>query len=244
MTVRTGETVLPLLLEAPLTLLGFVAEASNHTLLAQVGDPDDGVRAIYKPRAGERPLWDFPTGTLCSREVAAYEVSAFLGWRIVPPTVLRDGPMGVGSVQLFVPHDPAAHYFALIEDPATHPALARMAVFDLLVNNADRKGSHVLRGEDGHLWGVDHGLTFHIETKLRTVIWDLGGTRIEPGWREGLTRLEKALRDDTEPIGRRLAQLLSPPEVDALALRAGALARASELPLIEARRRPYPWPPL
>lgn len=239
------EVVLEELWEAPLTVLGFLAEASNHTLLVRLGDEDgDGAHAIYKPRAGERPLWDFRTGTLCQRETAAFTVSAFLGWEVVPPTVLRDGPMGVGSVQLFVPHDPAQHYFVLVEDVRHHAELARMALFDLLVNNADRKGSHVLRAADGHLWGVDHGLTFHAQLKLRTVIWELGGTPLEPDWRDDLARLRAALEQPDDPLSRHLAELLSPGEVSALALRATALAEARALPVVDEHRRPYPWPPL
>lgn len=239
------EVVLEELCEAPLTVLGFLAEASNHTMLVRLGDDDgDGPHAIYKPRAGERPLWDFPTGTLCQREAAAFVVSEFLGWEVVPPTVLRDGPMGAGSVQLFVPHDPAQHYFVLVEDARHHAALARMALFDLLVNNADRKGSHVLRAADGHLWGVDHGLTFHVQLKLRTVIWELGGTPLEPDWRDDLGGLRAALERPDHPLSRRLAELLSPAEVSALVLRATALAEARALPVVDEDRRPYPWPPL
>ena len=239
------EVVLEELWEAPLTVLGFLAEASNHTLLVRLGDEEaDGAHAIYKPRAGERPLWDFPTGTLCQREAAAFVVSEFLGWEVVPPTVLRDGPMGAGSVQLFVPHDPARHYFVLVEDARHHAELARMALFDLLVNNADRKGSHVLRAADGHLWGVDHGLTFHVQLKLRTVIWELGGTPLEPGWRDDLARLRAALEQPDNPLSRRLSELLSTGEVSALVLRATALAEARALPVVDEHRRPYPWPPL
>jgi len=243
-TVRTHEAELGLLCDAPLTVLGFLAEASNHTLLVQVGEKSDGMHAIYKPRSGERPLWDFPPGTLCRRETAAYAVSQFLGWDIVPPTVLRAGPMGTGSVQLFIPHDPVQHYFVLVEDARHHPALARMAVFDLLVNNADRKGSHVLLDGHGHIWGVDHGLTFHAQTKLRTVIWELGGTPLDPAWRADLLRLRAALHEPDDPLTARLGDLLSPPEVEVLGLRAGALAEASELPVVDERRRSYPWPPL
>ncbi|MGH8899211.1 MAG: SCO1664 family protein [Egibacteraceae bacterium] len=153
---------------------GFLVNASNRTLLAQVGPRAWGLHAIYKPRGGERPLWDFPPGTLCQRETAAWVVSDFLGWGIVPPTVLRDGPLGEGSVQLFIPHNPGLHYFTLVEDGCHHRDLARMATFDLLTNNADRKASHVLFGDDGRLYGVDHGVCFHVQAKLRTVIWTPG----------------------------------------------------------------------
>lgn len=236
--------VLAMLTEAPLTPRGFLAQASNHTLLVQVGERTAGVHAIYKPRQGERPLWDFPSGTLCHREAAAFAVSEHLGWDLVPPTVLRDGPMGPGSVQLFVPHDPDQHYFHLVKDPAIHDLLARMATFDLLINNADRKASHVIRSDEGAIQGVDHGLTFHREPKLRTVIWELGGVPIARGWRDDLDRLAAALADPAAELTRRLEALLSWQELDALRQRAASLAETEALPEVEERRRPYPWPPL
>ncbi len=234
----------PALDAAPLHLYGRIATASNHTLLARLDVPDREVLAVYKPRAGERPLWDFPTGTLCSREVAAYEVDAFLGWDIVPQTVLRDGPLGVGSVQLFVSHDPRTHYFTLIESEAHHEALSRLAVLDLLLNNADRKASHVLLDAQGRIRGVDHGLTFHTEPKLRTVVWELGGGPLRPDWREDLGRLQAALDGPGGVVADRLGELLAPPEVRALARRAGALSRLEALPDVDVRHRGYPWPPL
>ena len=229
---------------APLRLYGRIATASNHTLLARLDVPDREVLAVYKPRAGERPLWDFPTGTLCVREVAAYEVDAFLGWGIVPPTVLREGPLGVGSVQLFVPHDPRTHYFTLIESEAHHEALARLAVLDLLLNNADRKASHVLLDAEGRIRGVDHGLTFHTDPKLRTVVWEVGGGPLRRGWRDDLRRLQGALGDPGGALAARLGDLLAVPEVRALARRAGALSRLEVLPDVDVRHRGYPWPPL
>ena len=238
------DATVPLLDAAPLRLYGRIATASNHTLLARVDVPDREVLAVYKPRSGERPLWDFPTGTLCQREVAAYEVDVCLGWGIVPPTVLRDGPLGVGSVQLFVPHDPRTHYFTLVESEAHHEALARLAVLDLLLNNADRKASHVLLDADGRIRGVDHGLTFHTEPKLRTVVWELGGGPLRPGWRDDLRRLEAVLADPGGALAGRLGGLLADAEVRALARRAGALARLEALPDVDVRHRGYPWPPL
>lgn len=244
MTLSTAE-VIDRLAAAEVRPRGFLAGASNHTLLVQVGAAADGLHAVYKPRRGERPLWDFPTGTLCCREAAAYEVSTFLGWDLVPPTVMReDAPMGPGSLQQFVPHDPDRHYFALVEDDALHPELARMAVFDLLTNNADRKASHVLLADDGHLLGCDHGLTFHAEPKLRTVIWDLGGYPLEAGWRDDLGRLAAALASGEEGVGTRLLGLLSEHEVEALADRASVLRSMRTVPDIPPERRPYPWPPL
>jgi uncharacterized repeat protein (TIGR03843 family) len=239
----TAELV-QLLADADLKARGFLANASNHTLLVQVGDPAQGVHAVYKPRAGERPLWDFPPGTLCQREVAAFVVSDHLGWELVPPTVLRQGPMGTGSVQLFVPHDPARHYFVLVEDQTHHQALARMAAFDLVVNNADRKASHVLLTDDGLIVGCDHGLTFHPDPKLRTVVWELGGTPLQSGWRADLEDLAVALDDAGSPLRGRLAELLQPAEVTMLQRRAAAVAGLRRLPAVEPAGRPYPWPPL
>lgn len=231
-----------LLAEAPLTPRGFLAEASNHTLLVQVGERTQGVHAIYKPRQGERPLWDFPSGTLCQREAAAWLVSEFLGWGLVPPTLLRDGPMGEGSVQLFVPHDPERHYFTLVGH-GYDEALVRMAVFDVLVNNADRKASHVIVGDDDdHLWGVDHGLTFHRHPKLRTVIWDFAGVPFDPAWHEQLRGLARVLRDEAQQFTAQLRELLADDEMEALRLRASSLAEIEALPEVEEHRRPYPWP--
>ncbi len=223
---------------------GFLVNASNHTLLAQVGPHAWGLHAIYKPRRGERPLWDFPPGTLCQRETAAWVVSDFLGWDIVPPTILRDGPLGEGSVQLFIPHDPHLHYFTLVEDDRHHRELARMATFDLLTNNADRKASHVLLGDEGRLYGVDHGVCFHVQAKLRTVIWDLGSAVIDPAWKADLTRLARALIDPTHDLRAALCGLLSEPELEVLADRAQAVQRLDTLPVVAEDRRPYPWPPL
>lgn len=237
--------VLDLLATGQLHLRAFLAGASNHTLLCEVGDAANGVAAVYKPRAGERPLHDFPDGSLCQREVAAYQVSAFLGWGIVPPTVLRDGPMGVGSVQLFVPHDPDEHYFVLVDDEAHHHELARIAVFDLIVNNADRKGSHILRAhDDGRLRGIDHGVTFHPLTKLRTVVWDLAEAPVDAGWCADARRLADALTDPSSAVRTALHPLLSELEVEMLRRRTEAVGRLRTLPTMPTGRRPYPWPPL
>ena len=239
----TVTDVTRLLAEGELTVRGRVVNASNHTTLVQVGGPE-GVLGIYKPRAGERPLWDFPQGSLHLREVAAFVVSDALGWELVPPTLVRDGPLGTGSLQLFVDHDPQRHYFTLLDDRTHDEQLARMAVFDLLVNNADRKASHVLLDADGHIWGCDHGLTFHPQPKLRTVIWDFGGWPLAPSWCDDLARLAAALADAHSPPIRRLRELLSPVEVGLLARRAEMLRNGRALPDVEEDLRPYPWPPL
>ncbi len=240
-----ADAPMTMLAEAELGLVGYLAGASNSTFYCEVGGSDSGVAAVYKPRAGEQPLWDFPGGTLCRREVAAYVVSQALGWNLVPPTVLRDGPMGVGSAQLFVPHDPRQHYFVLVEEERYHPELALMVLLDLLINNTDRKGSHVLLGdEDGRLHGIDHGVTFHPQAKLRTVIWDLGGRRVEPAVREDLRRVAEALSTTNGELTAQLCDLLSSREVAVTAARAEALTRIKALPTAPMDRRPYPWPPL
>lgn len=238
------------LAEGDLRPVGFLDNASNHTLLAQVGAATDGRFAVYKPRAGERPLWDFPTGTLCQREAAAFEVSQALGWHLVPPTVLRtDGPAGPGSLQAFVPHDPQRHYFTLVQAGERLEPLARMAVFDLLVNNADRKASHVLVPDEEDaapqgILGCDHGLCFHVEPKLRTVIWDLGAHPVPAAWREDVAALAATLREPGDELTVRLGQLLSAAELEALAGRAEAVATLEALPALDPEERPYPWPPL
>jgi uncharacterized repeat protein (TIGR03843 family) len=251
---------------APLELLGRFADASNATLLVRLTDrdprplhdlaaelrreptlddlPADDL-AVYKPRRGEAPLWDFPAGTLHRREVAAYVVSDALGWGVVPPTVLReDGPVGVGSLQRFVPHDPEVHYFTLrdVDDEDLTAQLATMALFDLVIDNADRKGGHVLLEEmaDGppRLRGVDHGVSFNVDPKLRTVIWDLVGRPVPAAHRRDLARLADAL-DAT--VGERLDGLLRGAELDVLRARVERLTALEELPP-PSGRHPYPWP--
>ncbi|CAN5513157.1 SCO1664 family protein [soil metagenome] len=223
--------------------LGFITAASNGTMLCRLGDPDADLFAIYKPEVHERPLWDFP-GALYLREVAAYEVSEFLGWGVVPPTVERDGPKGPGSVQLFVPHDPTRHYFELVEDPAWERELARMAVFDMVTNNADRKGGHVLlSAATPRLYGIDNGLTFHVEPKLRTVIWDQAHVPFEGAWSDDLRRLHRCLAAD-EPFAERLHELLTISEVTALAERALQVSEMTAMPDIHPDDRWYPWPPI
>jgi len=227
-----------------MTVHGRIVNASNNAMLVEVGTDDGAVLAVYKPLAGERPLWDFAYGTLHLREVAAYEVSNHLGWDLVPETVLRDGPFGEGSVQRFIDHDPRCHYFALLDDPRHHEALRQMAAFDLVVNNADRKGGHVLRSPDQRIFGCDHGLTFHVEPKLRTVIWEFGGTPVDRAWQDDLRRLSADAVAPGSGLTRRLAPLIAPNEIEMLARRAAAVASAGVLPDVAEDERPYPWPPI
>ncbi|MGI9015871.1 MAG: SCO1664 family protein [Euzebya sp.] len=231
------------LCEDALEVLGFISSASNGTMLCRLGSEQENLYAIYKPGQHERPLWDFP-GELYLREVAAYEVSEFLGWGIVPPTVVRDGPRGPGSVQLFVPHDPAEHYFTLADDDEWDVPLAQIAVFDMVTNNADRKGGHVLRqiGQD-RLYGIDNGLTFNVEAKLRTVVWDQAHIPIAQEWKADLCRLQSCLQSG-EVIAQRLGELLTTGEVAILARRAEQVASMTAIPDIDPDDRWYPWPPI
>ncbi len=230
------EDVLPLLERSDLELLGLLPRSSNYTFLARIKHADD-VLVVYKPRAGEAPLWDFPEGTLCQREVAAYVVSQALGWPTIPPTVLRDGPEGVGSVQLFIPFDPSEHYFTLAERRLDE--FRPVAAFDAVVNNADRKAGHCLMAEDGSLFFVDHGVCFHHEPKLRSVIWEFAGQPLPPTLVEDLRRFASELR--APGLRGELAPLLSPSELRALEDRTDALLRVCAFPG-PGPDRPYPWP--
>ena len=227
------------LVSGDLEVLGLLPHASNHTFLARARTGDQELLAVYKPRRGEAPLWDFPEGTLCAREVATYVVSRTLGWPNVPATVLRDGPYGVGSVQRFVDHDPGEHYFTLVE--RFPDEFRRVAAFDMVVNNADRKSGHCLLGEDGRIYLVDHGVCFSDEPKLRTVIWDFIGDPVEEGTRADVRRLAGEVRDG--PVRDELANLLAPGELDALAERAEAVAATERFPE-PGPDRPFPWPPI
>jgi len=215
-------------------VLGRMPWSSNATFLCEVSCGTDTLRAIYKPRRGERPLWDFPSG-LDHREVAAYELSQALGWDLVPLTILREGPMGMGSLQRFVDADFEQHYFTLYENEVHHDQLRAMCAFDLVGNNTDRKSGHCLLGLDGRIQGIDHGLMFHQEFKLRTVIWEFGG---EPIPAPLLAAVEALAGTD---LPDALAALLDPFERDAVRARAGALVRAGCFPIDESGHR-YPWP--
>jgi uncharacterized repeat protein (TIGR03843 family) len=226
-------TFLCTLTDGPPEETAAVAAGEERDLQSVVSGP--GVAAIYKPLRAERRLWDFPDG-LYRREVAAYELAVDLGWDLVPETVERvEAPLGIGSVQRFVAADFEQHYFTLLEDERQHPALRRMAVFDVVANNADRKGGHCLLDAEGHVWGIDHGLCFHADPKLRTVIWDWAGETIDD-----------PLVADLDAFARRgpsagLRRLLHDDERDALVARVRALLRRPRLP--EPRsERPYPWP--
>lgn len=215
--------------------------SSNYTFLVIISDNTRQVHAIYKPSRGERPLWDFPTGTLAKREYAAYMVSQALGWPNVPPTVLRDGPQGIGAVQLYVDTIEGEHYFTLRDDHREE--MKKIAIFDAVINNTDRKGGHILMGRDGTLWCIDHGVTFHEHPKLRTVIWDFTQEPIPAQMLVDLSLLKaKLVRPD--PLAQSLAPLLSRREIDALCQRIGDLIAGGVFPEPPEDWPHIPWPPI
>lgn len=266
-SVPSGTDAMELLARGELTVRGRIREASNAVLYCSVSYEGQETVCVYKPVAGERPLWDFPDGTLAQREVAAYEVSEATGWGLVPPTVLRDGPHGEGMCQLWIEGSPDAELLALVEgeEPsegwkaigfvdvgegrtallvhADDERLRRLAVFDAVINNADRKGGHLLPASGGRLYGIDHGVTFNAEDKLRTLLWGWAG---EPLTAEAVGVLE-SLRDGLDgeaPLGLRLGKLISGPEVDALRARVEALLVSGKHPVPGGEWPAIPWPPV
>jgi hypothetical protein len=216
-------------------VLGLLPYSSNYTFLARLTFSGMEQLAVYKPRRGETPLWDFPSGTLAAREVAAYEVSEASGWALVPPTVLRsDAPLGEGSLQLFIEHDPERHYFVVAEEEGRD--VRTFAAFDAVINNADRKGGHVIEDSAGKLWAVDHGVAFHAEPKLRTVIWAYAEQPLNEEVKTGLTRLA-----DSAALRARLSDLLAPEETAATFERIESLLSHGSFPS-PTTNRPLPWP--
>jgi uncharacterized repeat protein (TIGR03843 family) len=233
------EEALRILTGCEISLTGQFVWGSNYTFLAEVTCGDQPLQAVYKPAQGEQPLWDFPRKSLARREVAAYLISEALGWELVPPTVLRpDGPAGGGSLQLYVDGDPEQHYFSF--EPQEKQRLRPAALFDALVNNADRKGGHVILDRHEHLWLIDHGVCFHEEYKLRTVIWDFQGQPIPQELLRDLEALRGKLRPG-QPLRSELQELLSPAEIQALDRRAAELLKRGRFPT-PGPGRPYPWP--
>lgn len=250
-----------------LTVRGQVRDASNAVLYCEVAHEGRTVACVYKPVRGERPLWDFPDGTLAQREVAAYLVSEATGWGLVPPTVLRDGPYGEGMVQLWIEAagDEENALLALTEESAPAPGwkavveaevaegrtallvhaddirLRRIAVLDAVINNADRKGGHLLPAADGRIYGIDHGVTFHTEDKLRTLLWGWVG---EPLPAEAVTVLGKLSADLSGELGERLGGLLTAAETAALRARVDRLLDSGLHPAPGGRWPSIPWPPV
>ncbi|MCX5148626.1 MULTISPECIES: SCO1664 family protein [unclassified Streptomyces] len=274
----TGELE-ELLAKGELTVVGRIREASNAVLLCTVTYGDASADCVYKPVKGERPLWDFPDGNLAQREVAAYLVSEAMGWGLVPPTVLRDGPYGEGMVQQWIESAPAedgpqdaaesdeSGLLALVEGEeagegwkpvaladvgegrtallvhADDPRLRRLAVLDAVINNGDRKGGHLLPAPDGRLYGIDHGVTFHREDKLRTLLWGWAGEPLTDEAREVLAALAARLAEG-EPLATRLAELITPVELAAVRARVAHLLRTGVHPQPSGQWPAIPWPPV
>ncbi|MFI5755861.1 SCO1664 family protein [Streptomyces sp. NPDC051569] len=287
-------TTVDLLTKGELTVLGRIREASNAVLHCSVSYEGRQAHCVYKPVAGEQPLWDFPDGTLAQREVAAYEVSEATGWALVPPTVLRDGPYGQGMCQLWIetagspaeapdpadpagPADPAegtdpdgagpAPLLALVEgeEPgegwkavgfaevgegrtallvhADDERLRRLAVLDAVINNGDRKGGHLLPAPEGPLYAIDHGVTFHVDDKLRTLLWGWAGEPLTAEALEVVARLDAAL-ERGEPLATRLAELITPAETEALRSRVRRLRVTGVHPEPSGQWPAIPWPPV
>ncbi|WP_310717543.1 SCO1664 family protein [Streptomyces lydicus] len=259
------------LAEGELTVRGRIREASNAVLYCTVEHDGRSAACVYKPVAGERPLWDFPDGTLAQREVAAYEVSRACGWDLIPPTVLREGPYGTGMVQEWIDppesSDEVPELLALVEDEepgpgwkavgfaelgegrtallvhADHPRLRQLAVLDAVINNGDRKGGHLLPGADGRFFAIDHGVTFNAEDKLRTLLWGWAGEPLPAEAVEVLSGLRKALAD-AAPLAARLAELITDAEIEALRARVAELLRSGRHPEPSGEWPAIPWPPV
>ncbi|MER7395732.1 SCO1664 family protein [Streptomyces sp. NPDC000151] len=253
-----------------LTVRGRVREASNAVLYCTITHEGRTGHCVYKPVAGERPLWDFPDGTLAEREVAAYEISRATGWELIPPTVLRDGPYGRGMVQEWIAasdEDDSPELLALIEDEepgpgwkavglaqvgegrtallvhADDPRLRRLAVLDAVINNGDRKGGHLLPTADGRVYAIDHGVTFHAEDRLRTLLWGWAG---EPLTEEAVAVLNRLAEEtaEGEPLAARLAECLTGEEIAALRERIAGMLRSGVHPQPSGEWPPIPWPPV
>jgi len=221
--------------EADVEILGRMPYSSNATFLVDLSiDGEIPAQAIYKPERGEQPLWDFP-GELYKREVASFVLSEQLGWGRVPPTIVRDGPLDIGSLQLFMPSDFEQHYFTMVDDAARHDEFRQICAFDLISNNTDRKSGHVLLGEDDRVWAIDNALSFHHEFKVRTVIWEFAGEELPQNLSGDILGLiEDGVCDE-------LNELLEPNESEAVLDRARALLSNRHFPADPTGRR-YPWP--
>ncbi|MFJ4921519.1 SCO1664 family protein [Streptomyces sp. NPDC088725] len=263
-------TTVDLLAKGELTVRGRVADASNAVLYCSLSYEGREAHCVYKPVAGERPLWDFPDGTLAQREVAAYEVSEATGWDLVPPTVLREGPYGEGMCQLWIEpggDEDATSLLALVEEEepgegwkavgfaevgegrtallvhADDERLRRLAVLDAVINNGDRKGGHLLPGPEGRLYAIDHGVTFNVEDKLRTLLWGWAGEPLTAEALEVLARLEEVLAPDA-PLAVRLAGLITPAETEAVRARVRELRGTGRHPQPSGQWPAIPWPPI
>jgi uncharacterized repeat protein (TIGR03843 family) len=240
----TVQQVLDVLTHGRMDERGLLPYSSNYNFLIVVQRNGLELPAVYKPRRGETPLWDFPSGTLCLRETAAFVVSEALGWDLVPPTVLRKGTRGIGSVQFYVSNDPDQHYFTIREDARYAQSLRKICLFDYIVNNADRKSGHCIVGFDGKLWAIDHGICFHSDYKLRTVIWEFSGEPIEEALLADLEHLRTLLTKPSSYLCQQLEHLLSRVEERAVLARTEHLLDAGVYPAPLPYQRNYPWPPV
>jgi uncharacterized repeat protein (TIGR03843 family) len=236
------QAALDLLTHGSLEVEGRLVDASNLTMYCTVSGEGGESACVYKPVAGERPLWDFPEGTLAGREMAAYELSRAAGWNVVPPTVYREGPYGPGMCQLWIDIDQSVDLVALSRR-AEEPGLRAMAVFDAVVNNADRKIGHLLPAPDGHLYGCDHGVCFGAEYKLRTVLWQWRGKKLPGAAVAALRRLDEVLQDGGE-LAAELSRWLTPREVTATRARISLLIQHQVHPFPPADWPAVPWPPI
>ncbi|MFJ7040831.1 SCO1664 family protein [Streptomyces rochei] len=266
-SVTTDAATADLLALGELTVRGRIRDASNAALYCTVTHQGREVACVYKPVAGERPLWDFPDGTLAQREVAAYEVSEATGWGLVPPTVLREGPYGEGMVQLWIETVPETDLLALMDTEEPGPGwkavalaevgegrtallvhadderLRRLAVLDAVINNADRKGGHLLPAAGERLYGIDHGVTFHVEDKLRTLLWGWAGEPLTGEALAVLDGLREALKDGGT-LATRLGALITPAELDATRARVASLIESGKHPEPGGEWPAIPWPPV
>ncbi len=236
------KTIIHALQKGEIDILGQPLAGSNSTLFVACKLNEILLNAIYKPEQGEMPLWDFPLHTLTRREVAAYLISLLLGWNFVPPTVLRsqNSPYGSGSLQLFIPHNAAINYFNLPE--RNIGTLQKIALFDFIINNADRKGGHLLWDETGKIWLIDHGVCFHSEYKLRTIIWEFANQPIPENLLQNLAELINKLTEERLSVVKKFNKLLSSIEIQMVIRRAEILCNAKVFPAPDQDRRPYPWP--
>jgi len=235
----SNEFIIRSLMTGEIHISGRFLWGSNYTFLAEVHSQDDVLAAVYKPSRGERPLWDFAKGSLAAREVAAYLTSSSLGWQLVPPTVLRpDGPAGSGSLQLYVDTHMDHHYFTFSEEEKNR--LRPLAVFDIVINNADRKAGHILIGAEQQIWSIDHGLCFNVEDKLRSVVWDFALQSIPDTLLENLERFSNRLISD-QHLKTEFLELISEPEFQALTKRVSDLLTNPIFPQ-PSNHWSYPWP--
>ncbi len=237
----TQRKALELLTEGEITeLFGYFSWGSNYTFLVKISRGEQAAYAVYKPIKGERTLWDFARGTLALRERAAFLIDEALGWELVPATVLTDGPLGPGSVQVYIEHDPEENYFTFGDAHAEQ--LRRVVLLDLIINNADRKGGHCLLDANGKIWAIDHGICFHAEPKLRTVIWDFAGQAIPEKLIDAVKGLKSKL-EDQQRLRKQLGELLCVEEIEALVERVGEIGEMKQFPF-PGPNHIIPWPPV